>query len=149
MTRPRISSRTIVWMTVLLEASWTMKPTPVTTIRTRERAMWRESENAISPLPKRMAAAEITRPSPITLARDGRSEQARAVDHRRVERDRIGQVGAVFDHLHDEGLAGRRVERVDDALEGAQDEDPHDVDGPGQGEAGQRERLQHREGLGD
>ena len=35
------------------------------------------------------------------------------VHHRRVERDRVGEVGAVLDHLDDERLARRRVERVD------------------------------------
>jgi hypothetical protein len=62
----------MVWMMVLLDAICTMKPLPVTTIRTMERATTREKEKAIRPAPNTAAAAGITRHSPTTLRREAR-----------------------------------------------------------------------------
>jgi hypothetical protein len=62
----------MVWTMVLLEASCTMKPTPVTTRSTRDRTMVRESENAISPHPNTIEATGISRPRPRTLRREAR-----------------------------------------------------------------------------
>ena len=66
-----------------------------------------------------------TTPSPTAAmidAADRRADDAAAVDHRRVEGDRVRQVGAVLDHLDDERLPRRRVERVDDPLDDLQHE---------------------------
>lgn len=56
-------------------------------------------------------------------AADGRPDDARGVEHRRVQGDGVGQVGAVLDHLDDEGLPRRRIEGVDDALHHLQPDD--------------------------
>ena len=71
------------------------------------------------------------------------------MDHGGIEGDGIAQILAGFDHLHHEGLAGRHVEGVDEALGQAQPEDVRDGDGPAQGQHRQRERLEHRKHLRD
>ena len=48
-------------------------------------------------------------------AADHRADEARAVHHRRVERDGVGQIGAAADQLHQDRLARRRVAGADDA----------------------------------
>ena len=81
-------------------------------------------------------------------AGDGRAEQPRAVEVRRVQRDGVTQVGAVVDHPHHERLPGGNLDRVDDALEHRQPDDPRHVDVAAQGQGRQRQRLRHRQHLG-
>src|SRR5208282_3842221 len=81
-------------------------------------------------------------------ASDGGAKQAGAVEHRGVEGNGVGDDGAVLDHFDEEGLAGGRVEGVDDALQDAEQGDVPDGDVSAEGEDGQGEGLQHRKNLG-
>jgi hypothetical protein len=81
--------------------------------------------------------------------RDRRPDQPRPVHHRRVQRDRISQILAVLDHIHQERLPRRHVERVDQPLKQREPENPPDVDRPRERESAHRERLHHREDLRD
>ena len=67
-------------------------------------------------------------------ARDRRAHDARAVEHRRVERDGVDEIFAPH-HLDQKGLARRNVECVDHAEQRGQHEDVPDLHA-----AGQRER---------
>ena len=55
--------------------------------------------------------------------RDSRADQSRAIHHRGVDGDGITEVVAVFDHLHQEGLARRHVEGVYQALQNGESDD--------------------------
>ncbi len=76
-----------------------------------------------------------------------RPEQARDVDHRRVQRDRVAEIGLVLDQRDEECLPARHVERVDDALQHTEPDNRSDGDVAGQRQPGQSERLQHRHDL--
>ena len=69
-------------------------------------------------------------PSPMAAmrCRRARADEPRHVDHGGVDGDGVAQVAAVFDHLHQEGLAAGHVEGVDEALHDAEGEDPVDGD---------------------
>jgi hypothetical protein len=75
------------------------------------------------------------------------AEQAGGVDDRRVERDRVGQILAAIDDLHDEALSGRDVKRVDQALHDGENDQVRDVDRAAEGEPREGERLKHRQRL--
>ena len=79
---------------------------------------------------------------------EGGSDQSGHVDHRGVDGDGVGEVGAVLDHLDHEGLTAGHVEGVDDALESAEGKNFADGDAIGEGEPREGERLKHGEGLG-
>ena len=80
-------------------------------------------------------------------AGDGGSRDARAVDHRRVQRDRVEQVLAAADHLDHERLPRRDVERVRDAEQRSQDEEMPHLDGAGERDCREDERENHHGGL--
>ena len=61
----------------------------------------------------------------------------------------FGRCFAVVDHLHDERLARRRVEGVDDSLHDLEDQDVRHGDHAREREHGERERLEHRQHLRD
>ena len=82
-------------------------------------------------------------------AADRRTEDPARVHHGGVERDGVGQVGAVLDHAHHERLPRRGVEGVDHALTHLQHQHLGDGDDAGQRQHRERQRLQHREHLGD
>jgi hypothetical protein len=77
----------------------------------------------------------------------GWSDQPCDIHHRRVERDRVPQVLPVLDHGEQERLAAGHVERIDNALDDAEGDDPVNRDGAGERQHGKRERLEHRHGL--
>jgi hypothetical protein len=75
------------------------------------------------------------------------TEHACAVEHHRVERDRVGEI-VVTHHLDHERLAPGHVERSDGAVEGRQRNHVSDPNGAGPGQCGERERAQHQQDLG-
>ena len=76
-----------------------------------------------------------------------RPHEARSVHHRRVQGDRVRQVGAILHHVHHEGLARGGVERVHDPLDQAEQQDVRDGDHAGERQPRQGERLRHRQHL--
>ena len=78
MTRPRLPSSTTVWSSVLLEATCTMKPNPVTTIIASESHSTRENENATSPAPKTPAATGMVWLNPRIERRDASQRAPRS-----------------------------------------------------------------------
>ena len=80
-------------------------------------------------------------------AGNGRTDNARRVEHGRVQRDGVHEVG-LADHLHDEGLARGDVEGVDHAEQRGKHEDVPDLDGVGEGQSREDEGQQHGGGLG-
>ena len=77
-----------------------------------------------------------------------RADHAAEVERRAVEADRVGQVVRA-DHLHDEGLPGRVVERGAQTEQGREDEDVPDRDDAGEVEHAERDRDQAHERLGE
>ena len=75
------------------------------------------------------------------------ADESRRIHHGRVDGDGVGEVGAILDHLDHERLAAGHVERVDDALHGAQRQHLGDGDAMREREPRQRERLHHGERL--
>jgi hypothetical protein len=75
--------------------------------------------------------------------RDGRTYDARAIEHRRVERDGIDEIVAA-DHVRDERLACRDIERVHHAEKRGNRKHVRHLDAPGEREAGERAGEQHR-----
>jgi hypothetical protein len=78
--------------------------------------------------------------------RDRRPNDPGAVDQRRVQRDRVHQVG-LADHIDQERLPRRDIERVDDPHQCRQGEDLPHLDLAGERQRGQHERQRHRSGL--
>ena len=76
-----------------------------------------------------------------------RADQARHVHHRRVDGDGVLQVALVVHHLHHEGLAAGHIEGIDAALHHAQRQQQGMVMWPRERQRGQRQRLDHGEGL--
>ena len=76
-----------------------------------------------------------------------RADEARRIEHRRVQGDGIAQIALVLDQRDDERLPAGHVERVDDALEDADDDQPANRNGAGKGQPGKHERDDHRRGL--
>ena len=74
------------------------------------------------------------------------TEHARAVEHHRVERDRVGEI-VVAHHLDHERLAAGHVERTDGAVECGQQNHVPDADGAGPGQRREREGAQHQQDL--
>ena len=81
-------------------------------------------------------------------AGDGGADEARGIHHGRIERDGVGDVGALIHHLNHEGLAGGHIESVDEARMRASAMISQTVM-MGRGPEGERERLNHGEDLGD
>ena len=79
-------------------------------------------------------------------SRGRRTEHARAVEHHRVERDRVGEI-FVAHHLDHERLAPGHVERSDGAVERRQQDHVPDANGAGPGQRRERERAQHQQDL--
>ena len=69
-TRPRFVSSTIVWSSVLLDATCTMKPKLATTSSATESHSTREKANATRPHEKMAPATGMLRPSPVIVRRD-------------------------------------------------------------------------------
>ena len=82
-------------------------------------------------------------------AGERRTDQARHIDHGRIQRDGVTQILFIFDHFHEERLAAGHVKRIDRALQSAKPDDFVNGDAVAQGECGEREGLQHRERLRD
>ncbi len=80
-------------------------------------------------------------------ARQRGTDEAGGIDHRGVDGDGVGEIGAVADHLDHEGLAARHVKGIDDALHHAEGEDFANGDAVVEREPGERERLHHGKGL--
>ena len=75
-------------------------------------------------------------------AADGGPDDARAVEHRRVERDRVGEVLAA-DHLDAERLTDRHVDRVGDAQRERDEHEHPDLDGARHDQQEDDEREDH------
>ena len=78
---------------------------------------------------------------------DGGANDARAIEHRRVESDGVHQV-FLADHVDQEGLASGDVEGVDHAEQSGKDKDVRDLDAVGQGEPGEDSGEDHGSDLG-
>ena len=79
-------------------------------------------------------------------ARDCRSHNARAMENRRVQRDRVGQI-LLPHHLHKKRLADRNVERVHNTnQEGDENQFPNRDDFP-ERQPRQNKSENHRGGL--
>jgi hypothetical protein len=82
-------------------------------------------------------------------SRDRGADQAGGVDHGRIQRDGVPQVlGVPLDHVHDEGLADRHVERVNGAQQDAEDNDRPDADRVGEDQDGEGQSLNQGKRLG-
>ena len=79
-------------------------------------------------------------------SRGGGTEHARAVEHHRVERDRVGEI-VVTHHLDHERLAAGHVKRSDGAVECGEQDHVLDAHGAGPGQRRERERAQHQQDL--
>ncbi len=77
---------------------------------------------------------------------DGWADDARAIEHRGIQRDGVHQI-LFADHVDEEGLTAGNVERVDHSKRSRQHEDVPHVDAPGQGEERQNAREDHGSGL--
>ena len=80
-------------------------------------------------------------------ARKSRSHDARAIEHGRIERNRVHQIRA-RNHIHDESLAGRQINGVDHASKGGQRDDLPDFYAVRKRDPGQDEGKEHHGGLG-
>ena len=72
---------------------------------------------------------------------DRRTDQARAVVHRRVDRDGVAEIIAIVHHLHEKRLPAGHVERVDQPLQRAERDDFPERDQMREGQRRERERL--------
>ena len=57
-------------------------------------------------------------------SRDGRPNEARGIEVRRIERDGVAEIGAVVNHQDDKRLARGNLDGSDDALEQASTRSP-------------------------
>ena len=80
-------------------------------------------------------------------ARERRSDHARAVDHHRVERDRVRQVGAVADEMDVGRLAQHDVEHLHDGQEQRERDQVRDGHDAEERDHRERRRLQHQQRL--
>ncbi len=80
-------------------------------------------------------------------AGDGRPDQPRTVGHRGIDRDGVTEVVAIVDHLDQEGLPPRHVERIDHPLQRGERDDFPQRDDMCQRERRQGERLDGAGGL--
>jgi len=66
-TRPRLSSSTIVWITVLLEAISRIEPKPISKDMSKESQRTWDKAKPISPIPQSAGAKAMTLPKPSTV----------------------------------------------------------------------------------
>ena len=82
------------------------------------------------------------------FSRERRADDARPVEHHRVDGDGVGQILASH-HLDDEGLPGWAVESVDHTHDRGQQHDLPHLHNPGERERSKDERQHHGRGLRD
>ena len=75
------------------------------------------------------------------------TDQPRTVRHRRIDGDGVTEVVTIFDHLYQEDLPPRCVERIDQTLEDRESNDFPERDDMGQRERGHAKRLDGRSRL--
>ena len=80
-------------------------------------------------------------------AGEGRTQNAREVERRRVERDGVGQIGAIIHELREQALAIGPVEALDDALKQREPEQQRDTGGPREYQGCEQEGMDQRGGL--
>jgi hypothetical protein len=78
---------------------------------------------------------------------DRRADDARAVEHGRVQRYGVHQI-LLADHVNEKGLAAWDVEGVDDAEQRGENEDVPDLNDSGERQSAQNKGENHRSGLG-
>ena len=81
-------------------------------------------------------------------AGEGRTQNAREVERRGVERDGVGQIGAIIHELREQALAIGPVETLDDALKQGESEQQRDTGGTGEDQGREEERVDQRGALG-
>ncbi len=77
-----------------------------------------------------------------------RAHYARAIEHGRIERNGIHQIGA-RDHIDHEGLAGGQINGIDHAGKGGQRDNLPDLYTVRKRDPGQDKRKEHHGGLGE
>jgi hypothetical protein len=80
---------------------------------------------------------------------DGWTNQSRAVEDGRIQRDGVGQIRAVVHHVDEERLASGDIETGGDAEHGHQQQDPACAHVVGEDERAEGKRLQHHDHLRD
>ncbi len=81
-------------------------------------------------------------------ARKSGPHYARTIEHGRIERNRVHQIGA-RNHIDDESLACRQINCVDHASKGGQCDDLPDLYAVRKRDPGQDEGKEHHGGLGE